>query len=438
MIYPTRLAVLAAAAGAPVALVVAMQMADRWYVALAWPAVVLVGTLIDAVLALSARDIEAVLTLPNTASVGESVEAIVSVTATARRAPRRAEVAIAGDALVAIEDDGRATVELNGGRGAVALPVDTLRRGTTRFAQIWVRWRGPLGLIWKGKRVASDASLAILPDIRPVHEKGARIFQRHALQGLMTQLDRGDGTDFDALVEYRSGMDRRAIDWKQSARHLKLHAKEYRTERNNQIVFAVDAGRQMSEPVAGVPRIDRAVAAMLLTGWVALKLGDRVALHAFDSRPRIASGLISGAGAFPELQRLAARIDYSGDETNYTYALTTLATRLTRRSMIVLFTEFTDLTSADFMIRAAARLAEKHLLMVVVLRDEELEAIVDRAPQTPDDITRAVTAAALLKDRLLALTRLRHLGVHVIESEYDKVSDRLVQGYVDLKRRNLL
>ncbi|MEO5938158.1 MAG: DUF58 domain-containing protein [Sphingomonas sp.] len=438
MIYPARFAVLAAAAGAPVALVVAMQMADRWYVALAWPAAVLAATLLDALLALSTRDIEAVLTLTNTASVGETVEAIVSVTATARGAPRRAEVAIAGDALVDIEDDGRATVGLSGRRGAVALPVDTLRRGTARFAQVWVRWRGPLGLIWKGKRVPTDASLAILPDIRPVHEKGARIFQRHALQGLMTQLDRGDGTDFDALVEYRSGMDRRAIDWKQSARHLKLHAKEYRTERNNQIVFAVDAGRQMSEPVAGVPRIDRAVAAMLLTGWVALKLGDRVALHAFDSRPRIASGLISGVGAFPELQRLAARIDYSGDETNYTYALTTLAARLTRRSMIVLFTEFTDLTSADFMIRAAARLAEKHLLMVVVLRDEELEAIVDRAPQTPDDITRAVTAAALLKDRLLALTRLRHLGAHVIESEYDRVSDRLVQGYVDLKRRNLL
>ena len=438
MIYPTRLAVLAAAAGAPVALLVAMRMADRWYVALAWPVAVFAATLIDAILALSARDIVAVLTLPATASVGEDVEAIVSVTATARGAPGRAEVAVSGDDLVAIADDGRATVALSGGRGAVALPVETLRRGTARFAALWVRWRGPLGLIWQGKRIASDASLAILPDIRPVHEKGARIFQRHALQGLMVQLDRGDGTDFDALVEYRSGMDRRAIDWKQSARHLKLHAKEYRTERNNQIVFAVDAGRQMSEPVAGVPRIDRAVAAMLLTGWVALKLGDRVALHSFDSRPRIASGLISGAGAFPELQRLAAKIDYSGDETNYTYALTTLAARLTRRSMIVLFTEFTDLTSADFMIRAAARLAEKHLLMVVVLRDEELETIVDRAPQTPDDITRAVTAAALLKDRLLALTRLRHLGAHVIESEYDKVGDRLVQGYVDLKRRNLL
>ena len=438
MIYPTRLSVLAAAAGAPVALLIAVMMPDRWYIGLAWPAAVLVATVIDAVIGMSTGNVAVELALPRTASVGEEVEALVTVTMPGVAAPRRAEVAIASDALVEIADDGRASVALTKGRGAVALPVETRRRGTARFDQIWVRWRGPIGLAWKGKRIASDASLAIMPDIRPVHERGARIFQRHALQGLMTQLDRGDGTDFDTLVEYRSGMDRRAIDWKQSARHLKLHAKEYRTERNNQIVFAIDSGRQMAEPVAGVPRVDRMVAAMLLTGWVALKLGDRVALHAFDSRPRIASGLISGAGAFPELQHLAARIDYSGDETNYTYALTTLAARLTRRSMIVLFTEFTDLTSAEFMVRATARLAETHLLMVVVLRDEELEGIVDRAPATPDDITRAVTAAGLLKDRLLVLTRLRHLGAHVIESEHDKIAERLVQGYVDLKRRNLL
>ena len=36
------------------------------------------------------------------------------------------------------------------------------------------------------------------------------------------------------------------------------------------------------------------------------------------------------------------------------------------------------------------------------------------------------------------ITRLQHLGVHVIESEYDQVGERLVQAYLDLKRRNLL
>src|SRR3546814_15041776 len=107
-------------------------------------------------------------------------------------------------------------------------------------------------------------------------------------------MNRGDGSDFDALVEFRAGMDRRAIDWKQSARHLKLHAKEFRTERNNQIVFAIDAGRQMTDPIAGLPRLDRAVSAVLQNAWVALKLGDRASLFAFDSRPRLASGFVPG------------------------------------------------------------------------------------------------------------------------------------------------
>jgi uncharacterized protein (DUF58 family) len=313
-----------------------------------------------------------------------------------------------------------------------------VRRGTGQVERLWLRWPGALGLSWKQQVFTFEARTAVLPDLSPVQERGARVFERHSLDGLMAQLQHGDGDDFDALVEFRAGMDRRSIDWKQSARHVKLHAKEMRTERNNQIVFAVDCGRQMSEPVAGLSRLDRVISAVLLTGWVALKLGDRVALHAFDSRPRVASGLVSGTAAFGALQRLAAQIDYSGDETNYVYALSALAGQLTRRSMIILFTEFTDPTSAEFMLAAAARLLKTHLLLVVVLRDEELEAIVERAPASSDDVTRAVTAAALLRDRLTVLTRLRHLGAHVIESEYDRVPDRLVEGYAALKRRNLL
>ncbi|MGY4396793.1 uncharacterized protein (DUF58 family) [Sphingomonas sp. UYAg733] len=436
MIYPTRAAVLAAVAGAPVALMVAVFIPSIWYAGLAWPLAVLLLTAVDAFV--GARKGEARIDKVPSVCVGATFDAKVSVVLTGNHAPGSAEVAIAANALFTTEDDGRLVVPLAAGRGATFLPLTAVRRGHVRIDRLWLRWRGPLGLAWKQRSIAIDIDFPILPDIRPVEQRGAQIFQRHALQGLIAQIDRGDGADFESLVEFRAGMDRRAIDWKQSARHQKLHAKEFRTERNNQIVFAVDAGRQMSEPVAGLPRVDRAVSAMLLTAWVALKLGDRVALHAFDSRPRIASGLISGAASFAELQRLAAGIDYSSEETNYTFALTTLGSRLTRRSMIVLFTEFTDLTTAEFLVRAAARLVKTHLLLVVVLRDEEVETIADREPRDVDDVTRAITAAALLKDRRVVLTQLHHLGVHVIESEYERVGERLVAGYVDLKRRNLL
>lgn len=436
MIYPTRTAVLAAAAGVPFALLIAATMPVQWYLGLAWPLALLVLIVADALTA--AQDGELTVEVPRSGYVGAHAEARLTATFRKGRIPARAAAAVGANALVGLEDDGRLWIELEEGQGVAALPLVLKRRGLARIEHLWLRWLGPFGLVWRQRKFDGAASFPILPDIGLVHQRAAKAFKRDSLAGLLAQMNRGDGSDFDMLVEYRAGMDRRAIDWKQSARHRKLFAKEYRTERNNQIVFAIDAGRQMSEPVAGVPRVDRVVSAMLLTAWVALKLGDRVALDAFDSRPRIASGLISGAGAFAELQHLAAQVDYSEEETNYTFALTALATRLTRRSLIVLFTEFTDLTSADFLVRVARRIVQTHLLLVVVLRDEELEVISGAYPERPDDVTRAVTAAALLKDRRLALTRLQHLGVHLIESEHDRVGERLLAGYVDLKRRNLL
>ena len=434
MIYPTRTAVIATAAGAPLSLAFTAVLPGRWFLALAWPLAIVLLTLLDAVRSMASAT--ARIDFPGFAYVGETRDCKVTVSVDS--GPRNAWIALQNSPLVTVEDHGRARVPLEGGRGAITLPLEMVRRGVARFERLWLRWTGPLGLAWRQGTIEVGASFPVLPDLRPVHDQGARIFQRYALEGLIAQLVRGEGSDFDTLVDFRTGMDRRSIDWKQSARHIRLLAKQYRTERNNQIVFAVDTGRQMCEPIAGVARVDRCVSAMLLTAWIALKLGDRVAINAFDSRPRLASGLVSGGGAFTELERLAAEIDYSADETNYTFALTTLAARLTRRSMIILFTEFTDTVSADFMLRAIRRLVETHLVAIVVLRDEELETIAAAEPQSADDVTRAITAADLLADRRVVITRLQHLGVHVVESEYDKVSERLVQSYLELKRRNLL
>ena len=50
MIYPTRMAVLAAAIGVPVTLLVAMLFPATWYAGLGWPLAVLTLVFADAVL----------------------------------------------------------------------------------------------------------------------------------------------------------------------------------------------------------------------------------------------------------------------------------------------------------------------------------------------------------------------------------------------------
>ena len=105
---------------------------------------------------------------------------------------------------------------------------------------------------------------------------------------------------------------------------------------------------------------------------------------------------------------------------------------------MVVFTEFADSTTAELMIENVTRLVRRHLVLFVVFRDEELEAIAAREPASPEDVTRAVTAAQLLKGREVAIERLRRLGVHILDVPAARMGTALISAYLDLKRREVM
>ena len=437
MIYPTRVLVLLTAAAAPLAMVVALAVPAHWAVGLAVLALLIALALVDALIGPSPGDVTIFCEAPHAAAVGETFA--LKVLAEGPNLPRRIEAAIdLTDPLVAAGSlRQRLTRDIKGTLVA-AFQILAERRGTGRIPAIWVRHPGTLGLVWKQRKIGLGGQVLVTPDLRPTHRQGIELATREMIHGQLPRPETGEGAEFEALSDYRQGMDRRAIDWKQSARHTRLIAKEYRVERNNHIVLAIDSGRTMSEPLHGMPRVDSAVSAALLTAFVALKQGDRIGLFAFDAKPRASSKVVSGPGAFGLLQRVAAGIDYSPQETNYTLALATLASGLKRRALVILFTEFTDTVSAELMLAAVGPLLGRHLLLFVVLRDAELEDFTAAEPQSADDVSRAVSAAALLQERRLVLARLRHLGVEVVEAAAAEAGPAVVNAYLDLKRRGRL
>ena len=317
-------------------------------------------------------------------------------------------------------------------------PLAPVRRGTGRLERLWLDWTGPLGLIRVRRIEPLAISIPITPNTRWVQEEAVRLYTRDADFGIKMQIDRGNGSEFDALREFSSGMDRRAIDWKHSARHRQLLAKEFRTERNHNIVFAFDTGRLMCEPLGGVPKIDRAINAALLLAYVSLRAGDKTSLFGFDAQPSLTTNLFSGIGAFPQMQQLAAQLDYAAEDANYTLALTALATRLERRSLIILFTDFVDTISAELMLENVKRLMDRHLVIFACFEDAQLTGMIDAEPVTADLVSRAVVADNLLQERELVLRKLTHLGVQVIETRPERFSSDLISRYLAIKRKEML
>jgi uncharacterized protein (DUF58 family) len=352
-------------------------------------------------------------------------------------APQNLQAALDCDARLGLSQV-QTVARSDGSKASFEFAFCPARRGRGVIRVATLRWRGPLGLVWKQKRFPFNHDAPITTNIRGVREEALRWFARNAMFGSKVDRTLGEGSEFHALREFQTGMDRRSLDWKQSARHGKLLAKEYRTERNHNIIFALDSGRIMCEPVGGAPRIDRAIEAALLTALACIRGGDRAGIFAFDAKPRSSSGALAGSSAFATLQHSVSEIDYSSEETNYVLGLATLSGELKRRSLVVVFTEFADQTAAQLMVEALGRLLKRHLVMFVAFRDEELETLQDVVPVTADDVSRAVVAASMLSERELVLARLRAMGVHIVEGAAGTIGPRIISAYLDLKARDLL
>jgi uncharacterized protein (DUF58 family) len=199
-------------------------------------------------------------------------------------------------------------------------------------------------------------------------------------------------------------------------------------------VLAFDCGQAMCEPVAGLPRIDRAVTAALTTAWVALKTGDRVALFGFAAQVTLATPFAADTRGFHRLQEAAASLDYRAEEPNFTLALASLTARLQRRSLVVVFSEFTDPAGAELMIESIGRLVLRHRVVFVTLADEDLEGIESAAPDSAESLAMAVSADSLLRQRALVVQRLRQLGVEVISAPFGQIGTRLLDAYLAITR----
>lgn len=434
MIVPTARALWLAALAAPVALVIAAAAPGAWVIAPAAGATLLVLVLLDG--AVAGRLVDVRLVAPHDSEVGESLTLAVLADIAARAGGAAPQAALRFDPR--LDPAGRASFALardpasDAWQGACR--VTPSRRGTAAIDRLWLRWSGPLGLGARQVERALAAQVRVWPDLSPVRSPELQHFLRDAQFGLIARRIRGEGTQFEALSEYEPGMDRRRIDWKASARHTRLYARENEAERNNQIVFAFDCGQAMCEPVGDLPRIDRAVSAALTAAYVALKGGDRVALFGFAQRPEVMTPFVGEPRLFHRLQTAAAGLDYHPQEPNFTLALATLTSKLQRRSLIVLFSDFTDPTAAELMIESVGRLADRHLVLFVTIEDAELAGLTEAEPESVATLAMAVTADTLARQRALVLERLRRLGVDVIEAPWEQIGYRLIDRYLEIKR----
>ena len=100
----------------------------------------------------------------------------------------------------------------------------------------------------------------------------------------------------------------------------------------------------------------------------------------------------------------------------------------------MVFSDFTDPTSAEMMVASIGRLVKRHRVLFVTMEDEELETMARAAPDTMQDVAVAVGAGQLLRQRALVTGRLRQLGVDVVEARHDRLGLALIDTYLTIRQ----
>ncbi|WP_075191503.1 DUF58 domain-containing protein [Maricaulis sp. W15] len=332
---------------------------------------------------------------------------------------------------------GPAKLSAGSGERVLDLPLEGRIRGAWPLGHVWLNWPSRFGFFDFIPRSELGRSVTILPDIRPVTQGQIDLAVRTSMHGQKESFAEGEGSEFHQLREYVPGDSLRRVDWKRSARQRRMLSKETRAERNHNIIIALDHGYLMREVIDGLPKIDHAINAALATAWAAAVGGDRVGLYTYHARPHSWMPPEPGRQIFPKLRRALAELSYESAESNPTLALATLQTRLRRRSLVIIFSDFVDTTTSELMVEHLGRLSRDHLVIFIALRDPATEDQARQPVASLDIAAESVSASDILRDRRIVIERLGQLGVMVLDVRPDQLTPRLVSTYLDLKAREV-
>jgi uncharacterized protein (DUF58 family) len=434
MTRPTPRALWLAAAGLPLSLLPALVRPQLWPLWVVGVFLLCLALGADLLLSPPPSRLELTASGPALLHVGRPAALRLALTL-----PGAAAVQVACDLGALLEPAPLLEVPLSDGKATAEIALLPHQRGPASAEEAWVRWKGPLGLVWREARKRLSLPLPITLDPTGVREIALRFAGSPLVQaGLKVERVRGEGSEFEALREFAQGMDMRTIDWKASARHRKLLAREHRAERNHQIIAAIDTGHLMRAPLGGLARLDHAIHSALVLSWVGLRTGDRVGVFGFDEGVRCWTEPQGGIQSFARVQQACAALAYSDAETNFTLGLAELATRVRRRSLVVLFTDFADSITAELMLENVDRLRSRHLVLFVALRDPRLDQLSTQVPGSLHDVHRVVLAGELRRERELVLRRLQRMGVHTLDADPRRSPALLVARYLEIKRRELV
>ncbi len=271
---------------------------------------------------------------------------------------------------------------------------------------------------------------------------------------------RGVGREFESLRDYQPGDEFRNVSWTATARRGRPVTRQFTVERSQQVWIVLDAGRlsrtalelkrdakefvSETEQEQGrahrltVTQLDQAATAAAMLAQVVNGSGDKVGLMAYGRGVQQMLGPGQGAGHLRVMIDLLSRTVSERAEADHLHAMARLKNVQRRRGLIVWVTEMADQAGRPEIVAAAAELVRQHLVVLVLLKHPELDAVAAGVPETREGMYARTAAQEMLERRRATVAQLERQGVLIVETSAEEAGVRAIGKYLEVKAEGRL
>ena len=307
-------------------------------------------------------------------------------------------------------------------------------RGDFSFGSCELKLASTLGFWHRYLSLGEGESFRVYPNYAEVIRYGLLAAeQRLAQLGIMKRRQRGSGTDFLQLREFRKGDRLSSIDWKATARMQKVIAREYQAERDQQIFFLLDCGRKMRSMDGSLSHFDHTMNAMLLLTYVASRQGDAVGMMTYGTAEE---------RRFLPLQKSVNNVNrfltglydlhpttLEGDPVR---AVQELKKVLKKRALIIVLTNMRDQEDSE-MLESLKALRKSHLVVFAALKEEVFSDVENTEVNNFKEALAYSSLNQYARGRRKALESMQGNQILTLDVEPRHLHTSLVNCYLEIK-----
>lgn len=331
-----------------------------------------------------------------------------------------------------------ATIKFAGNQTAtICYQLKSFERGNLeiKHCEFWVL--SDFGLIRRRYLFEYKTISKVYPNYRSIMNYTLLATEQKTRQlGIRQRQQRGDGLEFHQLREYRVGDSLRQIDWRATSRLQKIISKDYQQERDQNIIFLLDAGRRMRTKDGKLSHFDQALNATLLVSSIALRQGDAVGLKVFGGTERFLLPK-KGQSSISAMLNNVYDVHPKSEASDLIVAAESLNKQFKKRSLVVIVSNIRSEDKKE-LVTAVNLLKKHHLVMLANLKEQAFHQVFDEPIFQLNQALKYAQSSHYLQEREKLHASLVHDGVIAVDSLPNHLAVNMVNQYFDIKRSGRL